>query len=134
MQDDSERVTIRRQPERRQGQARRHGRMSALLHVRARWQTVVVVDYSEGGVQIEGSFGLVPGDVITLELLTGHRIDIKVVWSLGSKLGARFSERLMEGDPVLAALEWSVGRGSARENTPPNSARGPGTGVVSIAV
>jgi uncharacterized protein (DUF58 family) len=134
MQDDSERVTIRRQPERRQGQARRHGRMSALLHVRARFQTVVVVDYSEGGVQIEGSFGLVPGDVMTLELLTGHRIDIRVVWSLGSKLGASFSEQLVEGDPVLAALEWSVARGSARENPPPNSARWPGTGVVSIAV
>ena len=127
MQGDGERPTIRREHE------RCHAHVCALLHVRKQFQTVTVVDYSQGGVQLQGSFGLIPRDVIALELLTGHRIAIEVVWSLGSRLGARFVQPLASDDPLLAALEWAVKRGSSLRKPARTGPALPTTGLVSLA-
>ena len=107
MPDDSERHDIRRQHQRRNGPA------SALLHVRKQFQTVKVADFSEGGVQLQGAFGVLAGDRIVLDLVSGERCEIKVMWSLGSRLGGRFLTPLDADDPVLAALQRAAERPSA---------------------
>jgi PilZ domain len=107
--------------------------ISALLHVRKQFQTVTVVDYSQGGVQLQGSFGLMPRDVVTLELLSGQRIGIEVMWSLGSRLGARFAPAIAADDPVLAALDAAAKRGSGLRKPARSDVALSTTGLVSSA-
>jgi hypothetical protein len=79
-------------------------RATALAYCHGRFQTVRIVDYSPGGLQLQGCFGVSTGDDIAIELLSGHRLAAKAMWSMGSRLGVRFLEPLEHDHPVLAAL------------------------------
>ena len=50
---------------------RRHDRRSAaitaLVHSHGRFQTVSILDFSMGGLQLQGAFGVAAGDVIQIE-------------------------------------------------------------------
>jgi PilZ domain len=91
---------------------RRHDRRSAavtaLVHSHGRFQTVSILDFSPGGLQLQGAFGVASGDVIEIELLSGHRLSAKVVWSLGSRIGAAFSPPLSQDSPAIVALQRTV--------------------------
>lgn len=99
----SERAVIRRRHE------RRLAAVTALVHSHGRFQTVSILDFSTGGLQLQGAFGVAVGDKITVELLSGHRLPGKVVWSLGSRIGAQFVPALSADDPGIAALQRTVG-------------------------
>ena len=55
---------------------RRHDRRSAavtaLVHSHGRFQTVSILDFSTGGLQLQGAFGVAPADNIEIELLSGQ--------------------------------------------------------------
>lgn len=80
-------------------------RVVALAHCHGRFQTVRVVDFSLGGLQLQGSFGVIAGDAITVELLSGHRLAAIVAWSIGDRLGVRFLEPLETGHPAIAVMQ-----------------------------
>ena len=88
--------------------------ITALVHCHGRHQTVSILDFSAGGLQLQGAFGVAQGDQIEVELLSGHRLRAKVAWSLGSRIGAQFSPVLVPDSPALAALQ--------RAASPPPSA------------
>jgi PilZ domain len=96
-------TALRRQHE------RRSAAITALVHCHGRFQTVSILDISAGGLQLQGAFGVTGGDRIAIELLSGHRLTAKVVWSMGSRVGAAFSPLLAADDPGLVALQRSVG-------------------------
>jgi hypothetical protein len=96
--------TVRRRDERHPIRA------TALAYCHGRFQTVRIVDYSPGGLQLQGCFGVGAGDDITIELLSGHRLAGKVMWSMGSRLGVRFLQPLDHDHPVLAALQLASRR------------------------
>jgi hypothetical protein len=56
------------------------------------------------GAQLEGTFGLIPTDLVTIELLSGVRVPGKVEWSLGGQTGVAFSEPLDPTHPAMAEL------------------------------
>ena len=91
---------------------RRHDRRSAavtaLVHSHGRFQTVSILDFSTGGLQLQGAFGVAPADYIEIELLSGHRLPAKVVWSLGSRIGAQFVPALEPDCPAILALQRTV--------------------------
>ena len=64
----------------------------------------LVVDYSAGGLRLDGTFGLLKRDAVQVELITGIRISAKVAWSLGAQTGVVFAEPLSSAHPVLAEL------------------------------
>jgi hypothetical protein len=100
----TERATaIRRQHE------RRSAAITALVHSHGRFQTVSILDFSTGGLQLQGAFGVATGDQIVIELLSGHRLPAKAVWSLGSRIGAQFTPTLLADHPALVALQRTVG-------------------------
>lgn len=100
----SEKTTaLRRQYE------RRSAAITALVHCHGRHQTVSILDISEGGLQLQGAFGVTQGDRIEVELLSGHRLTAKVVWSLGSRVGAQFAPPIAADHPGLVALQRAVG-------------------------
>jgi hypothetical protein len=87
------------------------------VHCHGRYQTVSIMDISTGGLQLQGAFGVTLGDRIEVELLSGHRLTAKVMWSLGSRIGAEFSPALAPDHPGLVALQRSIGG-------PPNAPAG----------
>jgi hypothetical protein len=92
-------TAVRRQHE------RRSTAITALVHSHGRFQTVSILDFSTGGLQLQGAFGVAEGDQIEIELLSGHRLSAKVVWSLGSRIGAQFTPVLSLDHPGLVALQ-----------------------------
>lgn len=97
---------------------RRTAAITALVHSHRRFQTVSILDFSTGGLQLQGAFGVASGDQIEIELLSGHRLPAKVVWSLGSRVGAQFTPALSLDHPGLAALQRTVGTASDNAGTP----------------
>jgi hypothetical protein len=76
----------------------------AFVHARGRFQAATVVDYSQGGLQLQGTFGLVKKDTIQVELISGLRINGNVAWSLGARTGVVFSEPLPGTHPAIIEL------------------------------
>jgi PilZ domain len=91
-------ATMRRQHERRPVKA------NAFVHCGGRFQRAKVVDYSQGGLQLEGTFGLMRRDTIQIELLSGTRVPGRVAWSLGAYTGIAFTEILPSTHPAMVEL------------------------------
>ncbi len=73
---------------------RTSAKVQVLVHCRGRFQRAKIADYSQGGLRLEGTFGLIPTDVVEIELTTGVRVPGKVEWSLGGQTGVVFTEDL----------------------------------------
>jgi hypothetical protein len=102
-----ERPSVRRRDD-------RHSiRLTALAHCHGRFQTVRIVDFSVGGLQLQGGFGVGPGDDVVVELLSGHRLAAKAAWSLSSRIGVRFLQPLSAEHPALAILLQAARRSAA---------------------
>jgi PilZ domain len=100
-------VTVRRKHD------RKSAAITALVHSHGRFQTVSILDFSTGGLQLQGAFGVAVGDQIEIELLTGHRHAAKVVWSLGSRIGAAFTPVLSSDSPAYIALQRAIAGATA---------------------
>jgi len=77
---------------------------NAFVHHGDRFQHVRVMNYSHGGLMLDGTFGLMPGDAIEVELVSGLRIAARVVWSLGGRTGVAFPVSLSPAHPVMVEL------------------------------
>ena len=88
---------------------RRSAAIKALVQCHGRYQTVSIVDFSAGGMQLQGAFGVTTGDQIVIELLSGHKLNAKVAWSLGSRIGAQFAQALQADSPALLSLQSAAG-------------------------
>ena len=87
----------------------RHGerhlaRIRALVHCRGRFQTISIVDFSSGGLRLEGSFGIAARERISVELLSGDLLEATVAWSIGGQLGVQFVECLTSTHPAFMTL------------------------------
>src|ERR1700674_4812337 len=79
-------------------------KVHALIHCRGQFQSAKVIDYSNGGLQLEGTFGLIKTDAIEIELIFGIRVPGRVAWSLGCRTGIVFLESLPTDHPALIEL------------------------------
>jgi hypothetical protein len=77
---------------------------NAFVYSRGGFQRAKVVDYSEGGLQLDGTFGLVRRDVVELQLISGRRLSGQVAWSVGRQTGIVFSEPLHGNHPAMIEL------------------------------
>jgi hypothetical protein len=75
--------------------------MDAVLQVHDRFQRITIHNVSQGGMQLKDAFGLMPGDVITVELLSRRTFDGTVAWSVAPYTGIAFDEPLADDDPML---------------------------------
>lgn len=97
----------------RQRDDRHQIHLTALAYCHGRFHTVRVVDFSLGGLQLQGTFGVGPGDDMVVELLSGHRLAATAAWSLGSRVGVRFLQPLTAEHPALAVLLRAARRSAA---------------------
>jgi hypothetical protein len=98
-----------RQPLRRRDERRAAG-ITALVHCHGRFQTARVVDFSLGGLQLDGCFGVAVADQVAVELLSGHRLEGKVAWAVAGRIGMQFNQPLASDDPVVALLSQVASR------------------------
>jgi hypothetical protein len=77
----------------------------AFVHCRGRFQHTKITDYSAGGVNLSGTFGLHETDPVEIELMSGTRLAGRVAWSVGERTGVHFLEPLDEAHPVMLELE-----------------------------
>lgn len=76
-------------------------KMHAIVHCRRRFQSVVIRDISLGGMKLENILGLMPGDVVTIELMSSRSLIGTVVWSVASFCGITFETPLAGDDPLI---------------------------------
>ena len=69
-------------------------RKNVLVHYRDRFYTAVMHDISQGGCRLSGTFGLMPGDKVEIELMSGQTFAGKIAWSIGSHVGIAFQVAL----------------------------------------
>jgi hypothetical protein len=86
---------------------------NAIVHCGDRFKPAHIVDYSQGGLQLTGTFGLTKQDAVQVELMSGLRIFGKVAWSLGRHTGIVFSEPLAETHPAILELARRAARSLA---------------------
>jgi hypothetical protein len=84
---------------------RRSTWVNAVVHCEGHSQSVVIRDVSRGGMKIEFAYGLAPGDEISIELMSGRRLEGTVAWSLAAYCGVEFAAPLAEDDQVLEACK-----------------------------
>ena len=116
-----ERPSVRRRDE------RCATRITALVHCHGRFQTVLIVDFSLGGLQLQGCFGVGTADGVAVELLSGYRLSAKVAWSIGGRIGVRFLQPLSADDPALEALRQAARRGLDRAAAKQHASHADGT-------
>jgi hypothetical protein len=56
-------------------------------------------------LQLEGTFGLIPTDLVAIELVSGVRVPGKVEWSLGGRTGVVFPEPLEATHEAMLELD-----------------------------
>jgi hypothetical protein len=83
---------------------RTSARAPVFVHCRGRFQRAMIADYSQVGLQLQGTFGLIRNDPVLIELISGVRIEGKVEWSLGVRTGVVFLEPLQPSDPAMQEL------------------------------
>ena len=69
---------------------RRRVHIVALLHCHRLVRTVVIADYSHNGLRLVSTFPAAIGERATVELLSGHRLPVQVMWVAGTHIGVRF--------------------------------------------
>jgi PilZ domain len=87
--------------------ARRKARLDAILTVHGRFQRILIHNISRSGMKLKNAFGLVPGDVVTVELLFDRTLEGTVMW-VGGAVHRRQLRRVARrrrsaaGEPVSA--------------------------------
>lgn len=93
-------------------------RHAAIVVSGGRRHDALVLDVSRFGAGLCLGHGLHPGDSLTIELISGRRIEASVRWTVGDNLGVVFFEPLLADDELLStsghcsAVETSL-RGDA---------------------
>jgi len=86
--------------------ARQKTRWDAVLYVHGRFQNILIHNISCSGMKLKNAFGLVPGDVVSVELLSHRTFEGTVMWSVAPYTGVEFTEFLAEDDPIFTGNRW----------------------------
>ena len=83
--------------------ARQKIRWDAVLQLHGRFQRIIIHNISQSGMKLKNAFGLVPGDVVSVELVSRRKLEGTVMWSVAPYTGIAFDEPLAEDDPLLVS-------------------------------
>jgi hypothetical protein len=78
--------------------------MPALLHVHGRFQHAKIRDISAGAIYLEGAFGVVSGDKLVVELMSGQLLHGRSRWWIAGRCGIAFDGVLELQDALLQRL------------------------------
>jgi hypothetical protein len=80
-------------------------RIKAFLEDHHGRRHVLITDYSRYGLNLERAAGVDLDERVTVELLSGERLPMRVVWVRGSEAGLNFLGPIASGHPVMHVLD-----------------------------
>ena len=90
-------------------------RVQCDVQIRCRdiYQKAVVVEFSLGGLRVDRTFGLAPGDAVQLDFGPEVEVEGIVVWSVWHKVGLKLVRPLIKTDRLYTYLveQEAPGRG-----------------------
>jgi hypothetical protein len=89
---------------------RRPVRIKATLHAHGTRRRVEITDYSQHGVRLERASGIEPQERVTVELPSGLRVPMMVLWVGASSAGLRFLGPITHGHTVMRSLDEAARR------------------------
>jgi len=75
----------------------------AILHSHGRLQCVAIRQISRRDIKLDNAFGLAPGDIVTIELLSRRTLHGTVTWSVAAFCGIEFDRPLADNDLALTS-------------------------------
>jgi hypothetical protein len=80
-------------------------------------QRILIIECSQLGLILDRTSGLELNEPVTVELRSGQRLPMRVIWVRGSQAGVRFLGPIAPAHPVLQLLEaaakkYEVGQAS----------------------
>ena len=96
-------------------------RISAFLHAHGTRRPTQIIDYSQHGLELERAAGIAPQERVTVELLSGFRLPMMVLWVKGDSAGLRFLGPIALGHAVMSSLNEAA-RKYKRRRAPSASA------------
>jgi hypothetical protein len=97
-------------PSRGPRQPRRSVRIKAILHAHGTRRRVEIIDYSQHGVRVERASGIELEERVTVELPSGLRVPMMVLWVEASSAGLRFLGPIAHGHTVMRSLDEAARR------------------------
>src|SRR5262245_48999074 len=91
--------------------------IATLLRCHRLCRRAVIVDYSLGGLRIDSNLAVAIGERATVELPSGYRLAVQIVWVAGGHIGARFFGAMEDAHPAKLAL-WEAVREYERLHPP----------------
>jgi hypothetical protein len=91
---------------------RRHppARIKAFLEDHHGRRPVLITDYSRYGLSLARAAGVELDERVTIELQSGERLPMRVVWVKGSEAGLNFLGPIASGHPVMHVLDEAAKR------------------------
>ena len=86
-------------------QPRHAVRVRAVLHAHGKCRRIDIIDYSQHGFKLDRASGIGPHERVTVELPSGHRLPMRVVWIKGGEAGVRFLAAIAPEHPVMHSLD-----------------------------
>jgi hypothetical protein len=85
---------------------RRHAvRVSAFLRAGGRRRSIEITDYSVDGLSLDRAAGIELDQRVTIELRSGERLPMRVVWIKGGEAGVRFLAAIAREHTVMRSLD-----------------------------
>jgi hypothetical protein len=80
-------------------------RVRAVLHAHGRSRRIDIIDYSQHGFKLDRAAGIGPHERVTVELPSGQRLPMRVVWIKGGEAGVRFLATIAPEHTVMRWLD-----------------------------
>ena len=80
-------------------------RISALLRAGGRRRSIEITNYSVHGLRLDRAAGIELDERVTIELRSGQRLPMRVVWIKGDEAGVRFLATIAPEHPVMRWLD-----------------------------
>jgi hypothetical protein len=85
---------------------RRHAvRVSAFLRAGGRRRSIEITNYSVEGLSVDRAAGIELDERVTIELRSGERLPMRVVWIKGGEAGVRFLAAIAREHTVMRSLD-----------------------------
>ena len=118
----------RRAPRASYGNANYAVRISALLRAGGRRRSIEITNYSVHGLRLDRAAGIELDERVTIELRSGQRLPMRVVWIKGGEAGVRFLAAIAPEHPVMHSLDEAARNYKLRRRARSGQHSGPAAG------
>jgi hypothetical protein len=92
-------------------------RISAVLHAHGMHRRIEITEYSEQGLSLRRVSGIELDERVTVELQSGQRLPLRVIWAKGDQADVRFLGPIAPGHTVMRWLDQAARRYERRRSS-----------------